>query len=184
MVREPQLSPWRAQRGDVLLITLMVMTLMALGMLYAMRFVVTDTAIAGNNLARQKGGQASDLGLRYFQQTQLAPYAALNQDLSTFAASQAWMNLDPLTTSYAPSLWQSSVSTNPNHSTFSLPASAAVAQNYSFSAMVFPLPTPIAGPDSCGTGMQMRYYDVFIIAMESPGVTSATSETVFNLCAY
>ena len=199
MVRESQLSRARAQHGDVLLITLLVMTLMALGMLYAMRFVVTDTVIAGNTLARQKGGQASDIGLRFFQQTELAPYAALNQDLVSFASGEAWMNVDPLVDScpagiYSTSLWQSvcpADTLNPtgvlspplNQFNFTLPASATWAQNYRFSAMVFPLPVN-ANSDSCGTAMQMRYYDVFIRAEEFPGITSATSETVFNLCAY
>jgi type II secretory pathway pseudopilin PulG len=174
------------QRGDSLILTLVVLVVVTLGFLYAMRTVVTDTVVAGNNLQKQKDNQATDLALRIFQQNTLGPYALALQDLAIFAVNQTWYRtVPPGSGAPTPDYWNSclgNANTAARCAQVILPANLGTAPALPYTALAFVQPT--GKTDDCGnkSGLRANFYDVYVHIREVAGATTATSESVFKLC--
>ena len=158
-----------------------------LGLVYAMRDIVINTQIAGNNLARQKDAHISDVALHVFENTITSTYGGQVLELS--AVNQPWWRAvaagtappgDPVA---SPTYWSSCLNnTNPalRCSQVVLPA------NLGYTAYAVVQPTGHTGSASNCQGLSLLtpyYYDVFIHVVEASQDTSATAETVFKLCA-
>jgi Tfp pilus assembly protein PilX len=173
----------RAQRGFVLLLTLIVLIVLLFGVLFVIRGTLLQTVMTGNTMQRQKDVQAGDLALRIVENTIVqSSQGAGSVPLEISASGQSWFYVPtttpwtvPTTTAYWSSCSAGS-STAPCASVSGLPSS------YSASYIVVPTNLP-TDPYAClNTGYTAVYYDIFIHTSEVNGVTAANTETVFKLC--
>lgn len=172
-------SPAKRQRGDVLLLVLVVLVVLILGFTYSLRHVILDTQMAGNNLARQKAVQVADVALRNFG-TQLLPY---NQPLEIVAINKTWFR-DVVAGTAPPSgsYWKNC---NGNGSTALRCAAVNVAigaSNLPYTALVVLQPTGRTGSCSSTVTPNALYYDIFVYASETSAASAVTTETVYKLC--
>lgn len=179
----------RAQRGDVLLIVLISLMVSLLGLVYAMRDTIISTQVTGNNLAKQKDAQISDVALNIVENTIRTSYGGQVLELS--ATGQPWWRNVPAGTAppgdpvASPTYWSNCLGNGDvtlRCSQVALPA--ALTAKYSAYAVV--QPTGHTGGTGLCQGIVLLtpyYYDVFVHVVEASQDTSATTETVFKLCA-
>lgn len=173
----------KRQTGEALLFTLLAIVVIFLGFLYAMRNVVSNTTMTGNNLARQKNVQVADIALRNLQQIISDRYGGLPLEVST-VAEPWWRTGTPITIPAA--YWNSCLgNTDKTARCGNVPVSIGnTALNYQALAVVQAsgrAPDVSACPDA-GQDFVAYYYDIYIYVQENPGVTTATTETVHKLC--
>lgn len=172
----------KAQSGEALIFTLLAVVVIFLGFLYAMRNVMSNTTMTGNNLTRQKDIQVADIALRNLQQMIGDAYGDIPLEQS--GANQAWWRVVAANTAVPTTYWASCLG---NSSTASrcgaIPVSVGTTNlNYTAFAVV---QTTGRAPElhSCPLDdFAAYYYDIYIHVVESSGVTSATTETVHKLC--
>ncbi len=180
-------APASAQRGDVLLLVMISLLVCLLGLVYAMRDTIINTQVTGNNLARQKDAQVSDVALHIFENTITSAYGGQVLELS--ASSQPWWRSVPAGTAppgdpaTSPNYWSNCL----NNADPTLRCSqVALPANLGYSAYAVAQPTGHTGAGGNCQGLILLtpyYYDVFIHVVETSRDTSATSEMVFKLCA-
>lgn len=173
------------QRGEAMLVTMVVLLLMAVALVYTTRLVVSDTAMSGNNLARQKEVQVADIVLRDLQQTIFSFYDG--QPLEIVATTQPWYRVVTAGTAGPNEAYWSACA---NVGAVAASRCAQVTPSISggaalpYSALVVVQPTGRGDAYACGaTQLIANYYDVFIRVIEASQRTSASVETVIKICS-
>ena len=192
-------SPHR-QKGDVLIVTLMVLLVLALGFFYASRSAMLDTASTGSNLARQKGIQVNDQAMRALGA--MIYNAANGSALEYLSPAPVWYrNVPPGTPGpgvgtgangsnyWSGCLGNASSTLQCGVISLAIPGSAGAAPPYS--AMATVQPTGRADPRGCADPSRTAiYYDIYLITWEGNAAfttdtpSSATAEAVYKLCVY
>ena len=183
-VARRRLAAGARERGEILLITLVCLLICLLGLIYAMRGAIIDSQVTGNNLARQKDVQSSDIALRMVTAQILAAYKG--QPLELSAAGQLWWRDVPAATAapnaayWAACLGNADTTLRCAQLTLSVNGSALPYQ-----ALVVVQPTGRIDATACSLAQfQAIYYDIHLRVTESSGTTGATTETVYKLCTY
>lgn len=172
----------RGQRGDVLLVTLVLMLVVLLGVVMALRQSLASQWLAGNNLTQQKDVHATDIALRVLE-GQVTGISA-GMPLEVAAAGQDWYrDVAPGTAAPTPAYWASCVG-NSNAalrcSSFSVVANGTTLP---YTAYAVVQPTGRSDSHSCSLAQyQAIYYDLIVRVQETGGATSATSQTVYRIC--
>ena len=184
----------QAQRGYVLLLTLITLVVLLFGVLFTMRGTLLQTVMTGNTEQRQKNIQMGDLALRLMQQNILT---ASNQGTQTLESASLstnatpWFFVPPTTeltcgggTRWCepdPAYWASCSSTSTSKLCWNLPN---MAEHYSVKTVVVPTNQPTGGLSACGgnPSLTAKYYAIFLHIVEPNGKTSADTQTVFRLC--
>jgi Tfp pilus assembly protein PilX len=178
----PESARRGGQRGDVMLITLVLLLLLAMSLLVGLRDGLTNQWLAGNNLARQKDVHASDIALRMLESQIVSASAGMPLEIA--AAGQGWYR-DVAAGTAAPSAsyWSNCAGNSIAASrcgTFNL-AVNGTALPYTAYAVV--QPTGRTDSTSCNLAQyQAIYYDLFVHVQESGGATAITTETVYRIC--
>lgn len=172
----------RRQRGDIMLVTMVFLLVCLLGLVVAMRDGLVSTLMSGNNLARQRDVQVSDIATRQVETQILAAYGGMPLEIG--ASGQVWMRMVPAGTA-APTdaYWDSCLG---NSDTTLRCGSVSVSVNgtaLGYTALAVVQPTGRSDANSCDlAGQQATYYDVYVHLKETNGVTSSNTETVYRLC--
>ncbi len=152
-----------AQRGSVLLLSLIVLLLMFLGVLFTLRGVLTDTALTDSFSERQKDVQASDLALQWAV-SQFKPLMPLEIN----AAGQAWWrNVLPAQAQQPNSAYWKTCMAGPVGTTTC--AQATMPAGVTQTAWWFVQPTGITG-----------YYDVWVHTIDARGQVFTDTESVYK----
>ena len=183
------------QRGSILLYSLVALLLMFLGVLFAMRGSLNDTALTDHYSQRQKNVQASDLALQAIISSDLQPYAAAATELEVAASGQSWFfNAQPaqmVGSANASSYWCSCMAASAGTSTTgcgwggtTTPTCAALPKLAGGqTAWFFVQPTGRSDGSGCGTsGMTAVYYDIWIHTADPRSQVWADTESVYRLC--
>ena len=176
----------RRQRGDILLVVMVFLLVCLLGLVVSMRDGIVSTLMGGNNLARQRDVQVSDIAIRQVEGQILTDYGGQSLDISAAASAEPWMRLVAGGTG-APSAtagyWDNCLGNSDNTLRCGsiTPTVNGVALGYTALAVVqF---TGRKDPFACQiTGQIALFYDVFIHVKEANGVTSSDTETIYRLC--
>ena len=178
-----QVTSRHRQAGETLLLTLGVLVVLLLGFLFVSRHIMSDAQMAGNNLARQKNVQVADVAMSNLSKMILDAYGG--QRLEDIGAGLPWFRTVAANTVIPESYWATC-----------LGASAATTRCGNVPVTVNGTALPYTAlavvqttgrqpeSDGCLQNFAAYYYDVFIHTVESSGVTSATTETVYKLCVY
>ena len=149
-----------------------------------MRGAIVDSQVTGNNLAKQKDVQASDIALRKVAQQIVAAYAGRPLELS--ANGQVWWRDVPAGTAAPdPAYWAAclgNADTTKRCAQYPLTLNGAPLP---YSALVVVQPTGRSDSTEClsnAVPFLAVYYDIFVNVTETTGVTGATTETVYRLC--
>jgi Tfp pilus assembly protein PilX len=175
----------RAQRGDIMLVTMVFLLVCLLGLLVSMRDGVVQTVMTGNHLARQRDVQVADVALRTLE-NQMSIYSG-GQDLKLSALGQAWWRDVPAGT-LAPSgtYWDSCLGSSDTTARCGSVTVAVNGTTLPYTAYAVVQPTGRYDSTSCDLGTQGQftavYYDVFVHLQESNGTTAVDTETVYRLC--
>ncbi len=183
------------QRGSILLYSLVALLLMFLGVLFALRGSLNDTALTDHYSQRQKNLQASDLALQSILSTDLAPYAAAANELEVAASGQSWFyNAQPtqmVDAGNAPAYWRSCIATASGGSSSGSGWSGTTTPTCAKlptlaggqTAWFFVQPTGVTDGAGCGTsGMTAVYYDIWIHTADPRSQVWADTESVYRLC--
>lgn len=173
-----------AQRGEILLLTLVAMLVCLLAFVYASRKTVIDSHAVGNNLARQKNVQVADIGLRLLQAQVLAAYNG--QPLEVSASGQLWYRDVPAgTAAPADAYWNSCLGNGDATLRCSQLPLVVNGQTLPYQVLAVVQPTGRADSNSCSLG-QFRavYYDIYLNVRDASGAASAITETVYKLCTF
>ena len=167
------------QRGSVILVSMVILVLIALGALYTLRGVVQDTALADRFAQRQQSIQASDFALQWItnQVTQLGQ----TQMLEVSAAGQPWYQPTAGFTSFpGNSYWGRCIAGNSaSGKCASVPMPASVGKQ----AWAFVEPTGRVDPYACSTqGFTAVYYDIWIHLLDPRTNLSTNVESLYKLC--
>lgn len=174
------------QRGDALLLTLLVLAVLFTGVVYAMRSTMYDSLASGNTLARQRNVHVADIALRQLESLILAAYN--NQPLEISGVGQAWYrNVAAGTVAPPNSYWASCLGNSTaglNCGSLNLKVNGSnLPSGLPQTALAVVQPTGMQDAYACSTqGYRAIYYDVFINVAEPNGGTSAITETVYKLC--
>ncbi len=179
----------RGQRGDALILTLLTLLVLGLGFLVSVRTVAVEAQLAGNNLARQKAAQVSDVALRNLEST--IQTTADGTALELVGAAQPWYRDVAAGTAAPNTTYWSTCLGNANSSRRCAAVAVAVAGKalpYTALAVVQPTgrkaDTFSCGIGQVGSGSEQAglYYDIFIHVVETAGTAASTTETVYKLC--
>lgn len=186
----------RHQRGDVLLIVLIFLLVCLMGLVVSMRGSIVTTQMVGNNLQRHKDVQIADVALKQVESLMAANSLATGQplELSVNAGTQPawWRDVNPGTAAPTDAYWDSCATTNAADATLrcaslnvtsnGAAASTGAGQTYKVLAVV--QRTGRADANNCNIApyTQANYYDIYLRVLETSGVTSSTTETVYRLC--
>ena len=175
----------RRQRGDILLVVMVFLLVCLLGLVVSMREGIVSTLMGGNNLARQRDVQVSDVATRQVEGLIQANYAGQPLELSPSASTQPWMRFvtsaGPATPTTA--YWDACLgNTDTNLRCGSVtPTVNNASLGYSVLAVV--QYTGRRDDYACQiTGQLALFYDVFLHVKEANGITSSNIETVYRLC--
>jgi hypothetical protein len=183
--------PARRQRGDIMLVTMVFLLVALLGLVVSMREGLVATLMGGNNLARQRDVQVSDIALRQAEK-QISSVGA-SVPLQITASTQPWMRIDLAAgtdTFPAPdaAYWDSCLGNSDSTLRCSsvAPAVGGTALGYT-ALMVVQYTGRGADTDSCQAAdapvkFVASYYDLYVHVKEANGVTSSDTHTVFRLC--
>ena len=170
------------QRGDILLIVMVFLLVSLLGLVVSMREGIVSTLMGGNNLARQRDVQVSDVATRQVEGMILATYAGMPLQIS--AGGQTWMRMVSGGTAAPDAAYWDACLGNADTTkrcAAVTPTVNSVALGYT--ALVVVQPTGRTDSNSCQLAqLQATFYDVFVHVKESNGVTSSNTETVYRLC--
>lgn len=180
----------RAQRGYVLLLTLITLVVLLFGVLFTMRGTLLQTVMTGNTAQRQKDVQMGDLALRLMQQNILTASNQGAQPLENAVLSPntaPWFFVPPASALTCggntrwcepdPAYWARCSPTSSTQFCWALPNMPA---GYSAKTVVVPTNLPPVG--ACANGQTDKYYAIFLHIVEPNGKTSANTQTVFRLC--
>jgi len=184
----------RRERGDILLVTMVFLLLCLLGLIGSMRDTITTTALAGNNLMRQKDTQIADVAMQNVRNQILAANvggAPLSD--STAVTNQAWWrDVGPTAAASPPSAsyWDSCLGNSDVTKRCGSITLTVGGTSLPYTALAVVQPTGRADQHNpicnIGTGssslMQAVYYAVFIHVKETNGATSVNTESVYTAC--
>jgi len=199
--------PHRAQRGYVLLLTLITLVVLLFGVLFTLRGDLLQNVMTGNTAQRQKDVQVGDIALRQVQQALIATIQnGGNQVLDVAAHGQPWFFTPPAgsmpasapfyasppgTPNAYPGFWTNCQGNNqcaPLSSVVSVlnPAPPAIAatggQPYRILVSVWPTNQP-TNAYACGTtGYTASYYAIYLHIVEPNGTTATNTQSVIKLC--
>lgn len=176
------------QRGDTLLVTLLVLLVLFMGVVYTMRTTVVDAFTAGNTLARQKDTQISDLALRLAEATIYSSSSGMALELS--GLNQPWYRVvAPGTSGPNSAYWSSCLGNNTTSLRCGSISLAVNGQTPPYLAYAVVQPTGYHDVYACAVqGQTAWYYDIYLYIAEAPGgatnsaYTNITTETVYKLC--
>ena len=178
------------QRGDIMLVTMVFLLVCLLGLVVSMREGIVTTLMNGNNLARQRDVQVSDIATRQAEAQIQA--AAAGQVLQIAAFNQPWMRIGAATSVFpAPTAayWDSCEGNGDSTLRCGVIAPPAVASALGYKALMVVQYAGRGGdPYSCqttnsnGRPQIATFYDVFVHVKEANGVTSSDTHTVYRLC--
>lgn len=153
----------RPQRGSVLLLSLIILLLMFLGALFALRGVLTDTALTDSFSERQKDVQASDLALQWAV-SQIKPLIPLESN----APGQLWWRTVLPTQAQQPNqaYWSACMKKPVGTTTC---AQATMPNGTPQTAWWFAQPTSIAGD-----------YDIWIHTIDARGKVFTDTESLYQ----
>lgn len=172
----------QTQRGEILLITLVLLLLMLLATVVGMREGLTSTWMTGNTLARRKDVMSADIALRMVESQMVA--ASGGSALEIVAAGQPWWRDVPAGTAPPDDAYWAQCLNNGD----ATKRCAQVALNVNgaaipYTALAVVQPTGRSDAVSCNLAQyRAAYYDVFIHVTEANGATGATTETVYRIC--
>lgn len=176
---------YRAQRGSVLLYSLIVLLLIFLGALFTLRGVLTDTSLTDRFSERQKNILASDMALQWVvSQIQSAGTA---QPLEISAQGQPWFLAVQPVNAVTPGVpyWATCMSNSTSTDTCAqatLAATGAAVQPTQ-TAWVFVQPTGRTDSSACNTtGLTAIYYDIWIHTIDARAQVATDTESVYKLC--
>jgi Tfp pilus assembly protein PilX len=177
----------RRQRGDIMLVTMVFLLVCLLGLVVSMREGIVSTLMNGNNLARQRDVQVSDIVTRQAEGLIGSPTAPL----AVSAYTQPWMRIGPVVQVFAAptaSYWDSCLGNSDSTLRCGsiVPTVGTNALGYTTLLVVQWTgrndPWSCQAVDSPGTRKIAFYYDVFVHVKEANGVTSSDTHTVYRLC--
>lgn len=171
-----------AQRGDILLITLVLLLLLLLGTVVAMREGLTSLWMAGNTLAKQKSVHAADIALRTLESQMLTTSAGMPLEIA--AANATWYrDVAPGTAAPSASYWTSCAASTDVTARCGTLTVSVNGSTLPYTALAVVQPTGRSDSRSCNLAQyQAVYYDLFVHVQESGGATGVTTETVYRLC--
>ncbi len=186
--RLPQRAAPR-QRGDIMLVVMVFLLVCLLGLVVSMRDNVVSTLMNGNNLARQRDVQVSDVALRQLEGNIYADSSGRMLEQTVAGTSEPWLRLvtapaaGPTTAYWDACLGNSNTALRCGAVT---PTLNGTPLGYTVLAVV--QYTGRSDPYGCpnklsATGVTTAaFYDVFFHVKEANGVTSSNIETVYKLC--
>jgi hypothetical protein len=181
----------RLQRGDILLVTLLLLLLSLLALILMMRDTILSTNHAGNNLSRQKDTQVADIAMQSIRnQIMAAAPAGLPLTSSPNLISQPWWRDVVASAAASPpsaAYWKSCLgNTDATLRCGAVPLTLGTT-TLPYTALAVVQPTGRTDPNSpqCSIGMglvQGVFYAVFIHVQELNGLTSVSTESVYQAC--
>ena len=183
--RPPMRRAAKRQRGDILLVVMVFLLVCLLGLVVSMRDGIVSTLMGGNNLARQRDVQVSDVAIRQAEGLILASYAG--QPLEISSNSQPWMRMvaggtaSPSVTSST--YWDNCLGNADNTLRCGSITPTVNGTALGYTALVVVQPTGRTDSTSCELDYQQAtFYDVYVHVKEGNGVTSSDTETIYRLC--
>jgi hypothetical protein len=172
------------QRGDILLVVMVFLLVCLLGLVVSMREGIVSTLMGGNNLARQRDVQVSDIATRQVEGLMLASYGGMPLQIS--ASTQAWLRMVPGGTA-APGAtagyWDNCLGNGDNTLRCGSVSPAVNSKDLGYTVLAVVQATGRSDTTSCQLASQTAtFYDVFVHVKEGNGVTSSDTETVYRLC--
>lgn len=185
-VRRPsQRQPAHRQRGDIMLVTMVFLLVCLLGLVVSMREGIVSTLMNGNNLARQRDVQVSDIATRLAE----AQISGSTQLLQVSAFNQPWMRVSATTTVFpAPTAayWDSCLGNSDSTLRCASIAPTVGGTALGYTVLMVVQYTGRYDLNSCQMTTPVQYmasfYDVYVHVKEANGVTSSDTHTVYRLC--
>lgn len=183
-VRRAAVRGARAQRGDIMLVTMVFLLVCLLGLVVSMRDGIVTTQMNGNNLARQKNVQVADLALAVMANNIETTLGANGTALTSSAGAMNWyrqgLNLAAPTAAYWNSCSTATASTPTSCGTLALTANGN-ALPYTVYGLVQEGTIDKSTNGPCAPRLSI-YYDVFIHVKESSGATAVDTESIYKAC--
>jgi len=182
----PLRRPAHRQRGDILLVVMVFLLVCLLGLVVSMREGIVSTLMGGNNLARQRDVQVSDIATRQVEGLILANYAGMPLEIS--ANTQPWLRQVSVSTGTTPpsataGYWDNCLGNSDPTLRCGSVSPAVNGANLGYTVLVVVQPTGRTDSTSCELAQQTAtFYDVYVHAKEGNGVTSSDTETIYRLC--
>jgi Tfp pilus assembly protein PilX len=186
----PRTGARRRERGEILLFTLVALLLCLVGLIYAMRDTIITTLVTGNNLAKQKNVQASDIALQRIQSHVDGVITVTGMDLPFSAAGEGWFRaIDPNaavpTQPLAPDAeyWAQCTAGGGLTARCSTETLAGIGRKAKFVVQPTGRGDELGCPVKDGAPSLMAvYYDIFVYVEEANQATSATTHTEYKVC--
>jgi Tfp pilus assembly protein PilX len=184
----PSHSSKAPQRGEVLILALLVLLVLYLGFLYTMRGVMLDAKVAGSALGQQKAAQASDVAFRQIENLMYTAYGG--QALEFTAVNQSWYR-DVAVGTAGPDgdYWDTCINNASSTTATTRCGSVTVkidSTSLPYTAYFVVQPTGrVDKYANCPSDkLSATYYDVFLYLTEAAGGSGVTTETVMKLCVF
>ncbi len=175
----------RAQRGDIMLVTLVFLLVCLLGLIVSMRDGIVTTTMTGNNLVRQKDVHVADLALAVVASNIQATVGLNGQPLSLSATAKNWYRQGGVvaapTAAYWNTCYSATTSTTTSCGTVSPITVGTDTLPYTVYAVVQEDATDLSTSSACAP-LTTVYYDVFVHVKESNGATAADTESIYKVC--
>ncbi len=177
--------PAHRQRGDIMLVTMVFLLVCLLGLVVSMREGIVSTLMNGNNLARQRDVQVSDIATRLAE----AQISGSTQLLQVSAFNQPWMRVDATTSVFpAPdaAYWDSCLGNSDATKRCASIAPTVGGTALGYTVLMVVQYTGRYDLFSCQMTTPVQFmasfYDVYVHVKEPNGVTSSDTHTVYRLC--
>ncbi len=175
----------RAQRGDIMLVTMVFLLVCLLGLIVSMRDGIVTTTMTGNNLVRQKNVHVADLALAVVASNIDATVKLNAQALSLSATAKNWYRQGGVsaapTAAYWDTCYTATTSTTTSCGTFSPLTVGTDTLPYTVYAVVQEAQSGLPKSTACQPFTTV-YYDVFVHVKESNGATAADTESIYKVC--
>ena len=184
-MRRASLRRARAQRGDIMLVTMVFLLVCLLGLIVSMREGIVTTAMTGNNLVRQKNVHVADVALGVIAGTIDSTVKAAALPLALSATGQNWYRsggVSPApTATYWNNCYTATLSTTTSCGTVPAMTVGADTLPYTVYYVVQEAATDPSSQSACAP-LQAIYYDVFVHIKENNGATAADTESIYKVC--
>ena len=171
-----------SQRGDILIIVLIALVVCVMGLLSSMRQTLFSTQMTGNVLARQKEVQVADIAVRMIDNIILTTYGGINLEIGSY--TQPWYRDVPATTAGpTAAYWASCLGSGDPTARCAAEPLIVNGNTLPYTALVVVQPTALTDSGACGLPPYIaHFYDIYVYITDAAGTSTASTETVYQLC--
>ena len=183
--RRASVTRARAQRGDIMLVTMVFLLVCLLGLIVSMRDGIVTTLMNGNNLVRQKDVHVADLALGIVANNIDTTVGLNGLPLVLSASAKNWYRAGGVsaapTAAYWNTCYSATTSTTTSCGTVSPITVGTDTLPYTVYAVVQEAASDLSTVSACAP-LTTVYYDVFVHVKESNGATAADTESIYKVC--